>query len=147
MDDRIKKIDTPDKCEIFAKNCEANGREDLAIKARQRAVQLRAESHGAKSEAEKEALQAVYAYQEVLSIKRGRKIRAQRTWQMIERHGVIGALERAVNRPDETQGYTTLLAMGLESFAFEAVVVRHADVFSAQAVEIARKRISDWKSA
>lgn len=147
MDDRVRKLDTPEKCEIFAKNCIANGREDLAIEARQRAIQLRAESHGAKSEAEKEALEAVYAYQEVLSIKNGKKTRAQRTWQMIERHGIIGAVERAVNRPTETQGYTSLLEMGLESFAFEAVIVRHPNVFSAAALQISQERISRWENS
>lgn len=144
MDDRVKKLDTPEKCEIFAKNCIANGREDLAIEARQRAVQLRAESHGAQSEAENEALEAVYAYQEVLTIKNGKRTRAQRTWQMIERHGIIGAVERAVNRPTETQGYTSLVEVGLESFAFEAVILRHPNVFSAEAVQISQERINNW---
>lgn len=142
MDDKVKKLDTPEKCEIFAKNCVERGRPDLAIQARQRAVQLRAEAHGAQSEAEKEALEAVYAYQEVLSIKNGKKTRAQRTWQMIDRHGIIGAVERAVNRPTETQGYASLLEMGLESFAFETVILRHPDKFSAEAVSISKERIN-----
>ncbi|MEH6689140.1 MAG: hypothetical protein V7693_17975 [Halopseudomonas sabulinigri] len=147
MDDRVKKIDTPEKCEIFAKNCIERGREDLAQEARERAVQLRAEAYGAETEAEREALEAVYAYEEVLSTKNGKKTRAGRTWQMITRHGIIGAVERAVNRPTETQGYTALVEMGLEDYAFENVILRHPSLFSQQAVQISRERTEQWRNS
>ena len=61
---------------------------------------------------------------------------------MIKRHGIIAAVERAVDRPSETVGYTALLEMGLDELAFEAVIVRHPDHFSATAVARARERIS-----
>jgi len=147
MDERVKKLQSPDKCEIFARNCLERGRPDLAAQARERAVQLRADAHGAESEAAKEALEAVYAYEEVLSQKNGRKTRAGRTWQMIDRHGIIGAVERAVNRSAETQGYKALVEMGLEDYAFEAVVLRHPDLFSKEAVEISRERMKEWRSS
>ena len=146
MDEGIKKIDTPEKCEIFAKNCADRGRHDLAKEARERAVQLRAEKYGARTEAEREALEAVYAYEEVLSAKNGKKTRAGRTWQMIERHGIIGAVERAVNRPTETQGYTALVEMGLESYAFENVILRHPELFSDSAKQISEDRLHEWKT-
>lgn len=147
MDDRVNKIDTPEKCEIFAKNCLERGRGDLALEAKERAVQLRAEAYGAETEAEREALEAVYAYEEVLSTKNGKKTRAGRTWQMITRHGIIGAVERAVNRPTETQGYTALVEMGLEDYAFENVILRHPELFSEQAVQISIDRIEQWKNS
>jgi hypothetical protein len=62
---------------------------------------------------------------------------------MIKRHGIIGAVERAVNRPTETSGYRALVDMGLEQYAFEAVILRHPQVFSAEAVEHSRQRISE----
>ena len=144
MDERVKKINSPKKCEIFAKNCIDRGRQDLAAQARQRAVQLRAEAYGAKSDAEKEALEAIYAYEEVLSKRNGKRTRANRTWQMIGRHGIIGAVERAVNRPAETAGYKALVEMGLENFAFETVIVRYPDLFSDEALQISRERITQW---
>ena len=147
MDDRIKKIDTPEKCEIFAKNCVERGREDLAQEAKESAVQLRAEAYGAETQAEREALEAVYAYEEVLNTKNGKKTRAGRTWQMITRHGIIGAVERAVNRPTETQGYTSLVEMGLEDYAFESVILRYPDLFSEQAVSISRERVDQWQNS
>lgn len=132
---------------MFAKNATERGRPDLAMQAKRRAVKLRAIARGVKSDTEREALEAVYAYEEVLSGKNGRRTRATRTWQMIERHGIIEAVERAVNRSAETQGYRALIEMGMEELAFEAVILRHPDAFSSNAVEIAEERFRDWKNA
>ena len=60
---------------------------------------------------------------------------------MIKRHGIIGAVERAVNRKDETTGYATLIEMKMGDFAFEAVVLRHQQLFSPETVERARRRM------
>src|SRR3972149_2386860 len=147
MDESVKKLKTPDDCERFAKNAVERGRPDLVQEARKRAVELRAESYGAKSQAERECLEAVYAYEEILSAKNGKKTKASRTWQMIKKHGILPAVERAVNRPQETAGYTALLEMGLEDFAFEAVVVKYPDLFSKEAVTRCKERIEQWKNA
>ena len=66
---------------------------------------------------------------------------------MIKRHGILTAVDRAVNRPKETAGYAALLEMGLEDFAFEAVVVRYPELFSEEAVERSKERIEQRKSA
>lgn len=66
---------------------------------------MRAQAHGATTDAERECLAAVNAYERVLSEQRRRTTSASRTWQMIRQHGIIGAAERAVNRPTETSGY------------------------------------------
>ena len=144
MDKRIQRLDTLKKCENFAKNATERGRPDLANEARQRAVEIRAEEHNAQSAAEKEALQAVYAYEDLLTRKNGRNTRASRTWQMIDRHGIIEAVERAVKRDVAPQGYTMLVEMGLEEHAFEAVILRHPEVFSDEAVDVSRKRLAEW---
>lgn len=89
----------------------------------------------------------MYAYERVLSLKRGKKVRASRTWQMIERHGIIGAVERAVNRPAETTGYTALVEMGMQDLAFEAVVIRHPKLFSDAAVARSQERLREWANA
>ena len=147
MDERIKNLDTPKKCEIFANNALNAGREDLAKQAKERAIQLKAETYGAETSAEKEAIKAVYAYEEILSANNGKKTRASRTWPMIQKYGIINAVERAVNRKAETKGYTVLLEMGLEAYAFEAVILRYPDQFSESAVEVSRQRMSEWESA
>jgi hypothetical protein len=146
MDERVAKIKTPEDCEKFARNAARLGREDLVEQARKRALELRATEYGSGSEAEKECLKAIFAYEEVLTKKNGRRTRATRTWQMIDRHGIIGAAERAVNRKAETAGYKALLEMDLQEFAFEAVILRYPHLFSSDAVARSKQRISEWSS-
>ena len=143
MDDRVAKLKTPEECAIFAKNVTERGRPDLALDARKRAVQLRAEKFGAISDVERECIEAVFAYEEVLSAKRGRRQPASRTWPMIKEHGVIEAVERVVKREDDALGYTALVEMGLEEHAFEAVILRHPSAFSAEAIARSKERLGE----
>ena len=142
MDERVRRLTTPEECEQFIKNVQERY-PALAIEARRKAVELRTAAHGAQTAAEREALRAVYAYEEALSAKNGRKTKASRTWQMIKRHGIIKAVERAVNRKHETLGYTTLIEMNMQDFAFEAVVLRYPDLFSPETIERAKARMEE----
>src|SRR3954465_3765017 len=132
-DETIAKIKTPEGLEQFAQNVEAKSPRH-AQAARRRAVELRAAAHGATTKAEREALEAVYAYERAQSMLRGKKFHASRTWQMIERRGIIEAVEHVVTREAESMGYAALIKMGMQDKAFEAVVLRHPSVFSADAV-------------
>jgi len=142
MDDIIPKLKTPAECEQLALNVQQRNPE-LARRARRRAVELRAEAHGIKSLVELELLKALYAYEEVLSEKNKQRTSASRTWQMIKRHGIISAAERAVNRKIEPAGYKLLVAMGLHDLTFEAVIVRHPDKFSQEVVSLAKARLEE----
>ncbi len=145
MDERVKRIITPEGCERFRKNAIERGRQDLADEALLHAVNLRAADYGASSEVERECLKAVYAYEEVLTKKNGKRTKASRTWQMIKRHGILASVERAVDRKLETAGYKALAEMGLQEYAFEAVILRHPDMFSKAAVERSEERMEEWK--
>lgn len=140
MDDIIQKLRTPEECMQLEINVRDKNPE-LARKARRRSVELRAAAHGSKSNVELELLKALYAYEEVLSEKNKRRTRATRTWQMIDRHGIIGAAERAVNRNIEAAGYKLLAAIGLHDLTFEAVIVRHPEIFSQEVIERAKERL------
>ena len=118
MDDRIARLKTPEECWTLEKNARAKGREDLVVEARCRGIELRAEQYGAVSEAERDCLKAIYAYEEILNAKHGKRVRASRTWQMIKRRGIIEAIEQAVDRPDGTAGFKALKEVGLDNFAF-----------------------------
>ena len=91
--------------------------------------------------AELESYEAVYAYEEALTRQKGRTTRAGRTWPMIRKHGIIGAVERIVTRRKETEGYRVLVEMGMEDMAFEAVVLRHPESFSPEAVAASNDRL------
>ncbi len=146
MDDRVKQLKTPGDCENFINNVKAKHPE-LAQEARRRKVELLASEYGAKSaanEAEIEALQAIYAYEETLLAKHGRKTSAARTWQMVKNRGIIGAVENAVKR--ETVGFKALVEMGMPDFLFEAVVIRHPKLFSQEALALSKQRLEALKA-
>lgn len=144
MHEKIAKLKTVENCETFEANALKQQRLDLATAARKRALELKAKEHGAATDVERKCLEAIYAYERILSEKNGKKTKASRTWQMINRHGIIEAVERAVNRPVETVGYKALVDMGLENYAFEAVVVQNPELFSADAVKRCQERINEW---
>ena len=146
MDERVARLRTPEECEQLALNV-IDSLPELAQEARRHAVELRAEQHGAATAAEREALQAVYAYERVLREKRGKTVRASRTWQMIKRHGLITAVEKLVKRKNVTTGYKALVEMGMSDFAFEAVVCRHPSVFSPEALKRSEQRLKEWSDA
>jgi hypothetical protein len=117
-----------------------------ATQRRRSLIQQRAALRNPASDAEREALEAIFAYEQALSQIRGKKLRASRTWQMIERHGILPAVERIVQRDIETAGYRALVEMGLEEMAFEAVVLRHPNVFTPEARRASAARLAALKS-
>jgi len=145
MDDKVARLKTPEECSIFIENVEASHPE-LASQARRRGVELRASAGGAANDAEREALEAIYAVEEVMSQRNGKKTRASRTWQSIKTHGILPTVERVVSRNKPTDAYAALVSMGLDDFTFEAVVLRHQAHFAAETVAMARKRLDELKS-
>jgi hypothetical protein len=143
MDHRVERLRTPAECESFAKNAVARKRPDLALEARRKAVDMQASEHETTSPVEIEALAAVYAYEALLTRKNGKKTRATGTWQAIKRYGIIEAIQRAVKRPAETESYDALLEMGMEDLAFEAIVLRHTEAFSSEAVETSKAHMAE----
>ncbi len=123
------------------------GRADLAVEARKRAIELRALVYGAPTEAERECIEAIYAYEQMLSVKNGKKTRAFRTWQLIKKHGIIETVERTVTREDDLAAYDLLSKQALEDYTFEGIVLRHPDLFSPEALGHSQRRMAEWKSA
>jgi len=142
VDPRVAKLKTHDECETFARNSIERGRLDLAQQAHRRAIELLADSHNPQTQVERECLAAIHAYEAVLSKKHGRKIRAGRTWPMVKALGVVPAVERIVDRPEESVAYAALAEMGLSEYLFEAVILRHPNSFSPTAVERSRRRMA-----
>ena len=83
--------------------------------------------------------EAVFAVEEVRSTK-SRRAHASRTWQSIKKHGILPTVERVVARTKETEGYSSLVAAGMDDFTFEAVVLRHPALFAPETVERAGER-------
>lgn len=133
MNELVTRIKDPQLCYVFARNAKRNGHPELALQAYRHAVNLRAGQHEVDSQAEVAALRAIYAYEEVLSYSKGRRTRATGTWQLVNRHGVLGALSRrlASGKLDDVQAL--LAELGMEDYSFSAVHSAHPQAFAAQA--------------
>ena len=84
MDSTVARLATPEECEQYAKNVRERHPE-LAQQARRRAIELRAAAHGAETEAEADALRVLYAYEEALFVKHGKRVKAAYTRRKIAR--------------------------------------------------------------
>jgi hypothetical protein len=92
-------------------------------------------------------LEAVYAYEHVLSKANRKKTRATGTWQMIRRLGIIKAIQSIVNREAGAADYTTLKETGMQDLAFEAIVLKHPEVFDPETVKRCAARVGEWVQA
>lgn len=145
----IPKCSSPEGYEQYARNVEAQKVADWEEKAREAhraAVRMRAEQRGAKTEAERECLQAIFAYEWTLFKKHGRRQSASYTWRAVRDHGIIAAVEKTVTKKKETAGYRALEAEGMLDMAFEAVVLTHPELFSADAVKMSQERMAQWQA-
>lgn len=66
---------------------------------------------------------------------------ATRTRQMIERHGAASALARLVISPSLQQGFKALRDSNQLKQSFEALVLRHSSLFTAEVVAAAKWRL------
>ena len=142
MDEIISLLQTPEECDQIARLFG-----DLANQVRRKAVELRALSHGNEHKVEIELLKAIYAYEEVLYDKNKRRTKASRTWQMVSRHGIIEAAQRAVNRPVDAPGFKTLVERGLGDLTFEAIIIRFPENFRKEVVEVSKRRLEELKKS
>ena len=136
----IGKLKTPEECMEFVEKYT-----ELVKQARKRAIELRASSHQAQDIVEYELYLALYAYEDVLSKKNNRRTRASRTWPMVNRYGIKGAAEKAVNRNIDAMGYNVLVEMGYKELTFESVIAKYPGSFSKEAVDQANNRLEELK--
>ena len=133
MHELVARINKPDLCYVFARNATRKGHPELALQALRRAVDLRAESHEAGSEAERAALRSIYAYEEALSHVKGKRTRATGTWQLVNRHGVLEALSKRLEARNNDEMTAVLAELDLADYSFEAVRRAHPEAFACRA--------------
>ena len=133
MHELVMRIKDPELCYIFAKNATRRGHPELAIQVHRRAVDLRAEQHGTSSDAELAAVRAIYAYEEALSVNKGKRTRATGTWQMARRHGIIEAVAKRLNSGGAEELAGVLKELGMEDYSFAAVREAYPEAFGQKA--------------
>ncbi|MEB2122844.1 hypothetical protein VDS34_06020 [Xanthomonas campestris pv. campestris] len=141
MEERISKLKTSSDAKTFAENARRLGQPDLEASALRRVAELRAQEEGYTTPAQQAIAAALYAYEERQSKAKGRSFRAQRTRQMLEKHGSLAAAERMVMSKKPSTGYEVLDGAGLQELTFEAIIDRFPEEFSDAAVTAARARL------
>ena len=133
MYELVLRIKDPELCYVFAENAKRRGHPELALQAHRRAVDLRAEEYGADSEVELAAVRAIYAYEEALGYMKGKRTRATGTWQLVNRHGLLPALQKRLQSRNSEDVTPALNELGMEDYSFEAVFQAHPEAFGQQA--------------
>lgn len=142
-DARVQRLGTPRECAIFERNARERTRDDLALQARRRWVELTAEGHvGAEEDRDplrRELWEALSASEYVL----GRNATGAR--QIIRRRGLLQAVDQLVSKRDLSAGLAGLDQAGLLGYAWEHVVLRHPESFSGAAAAAARSQLDDYE--
>lgn len=141
MEERIARLKTSRDARKLAENARRLGHSELEARALQRASELNAIEDGYTSPAQQAIATALYAYEEQQSQLKGRTFRANRTRQMLAKHGALAAAERMVLHRQPSKGFEVLEEAGLQELSFEAIIDRFPDEFSAASVEAARARL------
>lgn len=136
----VARLKTLEECEQFAVNFASNSA--LVMATRKRAIEINLAAHANESQVSRDVWAVLYAYEEVLYIKHGRRLKANHTRRAIARHGLIRAVENIVTqRVSDDDGFARLVSAGLRGMTFEAVVLKHPGAFSPKAVEQARSKL------
>ena len=121
MHELVERIKDPELCYVFARNAERRGHPELALQAYRRAVELRAGAYPTESDAESAAVRAIFAYEEAMSYRKGKRTRATGTWQLVSRHGLLGAVHKRIQSRSGDEVHPVLEELGMAEYSFEAV--------------------------
>ena len=140
--DQINRMSDPHGLRNLMKNAQRLGREDIHKLAFQRLCAL--EGQACEDPLERDFLQVLNAYEELLSEKNGRRTMASRTRQKLKNKGVRQCLIDWTDGPP-TSGFELLMKREQEELTGEYLVVKHADEFSEELVAAAKRRLDDAK--
>jgi len=142
-DSRVQRLETPRECAIFERNAHDRTRDDLALQARHRWVELTAEEHveadDDRDPLRRELWEALSASEYVL----GRNATVAR--QIIRRRGLVPAVDQLVSKRELSAGLAGLDDAGLLDYAWEQVVLRHPEIFSEATADAARAQLEAYE--
>lgn len=108
MDERVARLRSSQDARQLAENALRLGRLDVSAQALERAGELQAQEEGYSTPAQIAIARALYAYEEEQSRLKNRTFRANRTRQMLSRHGALQAAERMVLKRQPSTGFEVL---------------------------------------
>jgi len=141
MDESVVRLKSSQDARQLAENAQRLGRLDVSTQALERAKELQAIEEGYVTPAQVAIATALYAYEEEQSRLKHRIFRANRTRQMLAKHGPLNAAERMVLNRRPSKGFEVLEEAGRQELSFEAIIDRFPEEFSSIAVNAARARL------
>lgn len=136
---RVERLKTPEECRRMEYNARQKGREDIALLARKKRVELGAAKdigeEGATEALHQDLWRAFHAHEQMS----GRP--ATRTRQMIRNRGLIAAADEMVQKRKDSGGLAQLVDAGLVEHAWESVVLRYPEQFSEGAQRHSQARL------
>lgn len=140
-DARVGRLATPRQCAIFERNAHDRQRDDLALQARRRWVELTAEEQGSADDPPDALRQALWEGLSATEYVLGRSATGAR--QVIRRRGLVQAVDQFVCKGDLAVGLAELDDAGLLAYAWAHAVLHHRDSFSEAACAAARAQLDE----
>lgn len=138
----VSKLKTPEECRIVMERAREKGLDDFYEKVFHRYCDLVGRRHDDPSDPLiGDFYETLAAYEQLLTEKNGFTTIASRTRQKIANKGVYQSLVEWTRGKVETTGFKLLVEKGLPEYTGEYLVVRYADRFPADVVELARDRL------
>nr|WP_175799607.1 hypothetical protein [Burkholderia anthina] len=136
---RISYLRTRDDCAQFVRNV-GDRHPHLVVAARQRSVEVQVNAMNLDSALRRDIWSVVYAQEEVIFVRNGRRLRANRTLRCITNRGELDGVAYIVTQSGG-ESFENLHSLGLGNYTFEAVVLRHPEHFASDVVEEARRKL------
>jgi hypothetical protein len=134
----LMKFSDPDKLRNLMSNALRLGHADYAFECQMRIAELAGQPF---SGLEREFWTAVSYGEETKRLETGKAARLTQTRQKQKRLGAVQCLTDMALAPAVTDGFEALVQHGKAEFTGEAVVVRNAEQFPAEAVASAAKKL------
>ncbi len=138
----IKDLSKPDEILTVMDNAKIRNRMDVYWAAFRRFCEVEGKDYS--DPLLKDFYSMLAAYEALLFEKHERKVSASRTRQKLVRHGERKCLEDWALAKKETPGFLLLIEKNMPEYTAEAVVVKHAHMFSDDVVSSAKKRLLEF---
>jgi len=140
----VSKLKTPEDCRTVLQRAREKNLPDVYNAVFRRFCELvGTENNDPSDPLIRDFYETLAAYEQLLTEKNGRTTAASRTRQKIDNKGVHQSLIEWTRGKAETNGFKLLVEKGLPEFTGEYLVVRYADRFPNDVVELARKRLAE----
>jgi len=139
----VSKLKTPEDCRTVLQRAREKNLSDVYNAVFRRFCELvGTENDDPSDPLVRDFYETLAAYEQLLTEKNGRTTAASRTRQKIDNKGIHQSLIEWTRGKAETNGFKLLVEKGLPEFTGEYLVVRYADRFPNDVVELALKRLT-----